>query len=147
MFANNKTKDRITKFYDNVEVYHQPAENPDVKVDPDHPPKDGLYMRCSLLTVFSQPLADGKTSQLMRAEKSVSFRTPEFYGTADIVKYDQAKEQIIFEGVGSNLAVLYRFTPRQGAGAAPDVIRGRQILYERKTGKFILEGGKEISGR
>jgi hypothetical protein len=147
MFANNKSKDRTTKFYDNVEVYHQPADNPDVKVDPDHPPKGGLYMRCSLLTVFSQPLPNGKTTQFMRAEKAVSFRTPEFYGTADVVKYDESKEQIIFEGVGGNLAVLYRFTPGQGAGVDPKAIRGRQILYERKTGRFIIDGGREIMGR
>jgi len=146
MFSNSKTKDRTTKFYDNVEVYHQPSENPDVKVDPDHPPKDGLYLRCSLLTVFSQPLANGKANQLMRAEKAVSFRTPEFYGTADVVKYDESKEQIIFEGVGGNFATLYQFASA-GAGSQPKEIKGRQILYERKTGRFTIDGGKEIIGR
>ena len=45
MYSNTNDKVRITKFYDNVEVFHQPSENPDVKIDPDHPPKDGLYLR------------------------------------------------------------------------------------------------------
>jgi hypothetical protein len=144
----NKTKDRTTKFYDNVEVFHQPANNPDVKVDPDHPPKGGLYLRCSLLTVFSRALPDGKTTQLMRAEHSVSFRTPEFYGTADIVKYDQSKEQIIFEGVGGNNAVVYRLNPAQGPGVEPTgTMRARLILYDRKTGRFDSGGGREIIGR
>jgi len=145
MYSNNKNKDRTTKFWDNVEVYHQPADNPDVQVDPDHPPKGGLYLRCNLLTVFSEPLPNGKTNQLMRAEKAVSFRTPEFYGTSDIVKYNEGKDQIIFEGSGGNYATLYQFTT-QGAGSRPKEIKGRQILYERKTGKLIIDGGKEIIG-
>ncbi len=130
-----------------MEVYHQPADNPDVKVDPDHPPKGGLYLRCSLLTVLSRALPDGKTTQFMWAERSVSFRTPEFYGTADIVKYDQSKEQIIFEGSGGNLAVIYRFVPGQGAGVETSTMRARKIVYERKTGKFNSDGAKEIIGR
>jgi hypothetical protein len=148
MFSTtNNTKDRTTRFYDNVEVYHQPADNPDVKVDPDHPPKGGMYLRCNLLTVLTRALPDGKTTQFMHAERSVSFRTPDFYGTADIVKYDQSKEQVIFEGANGNLAVIYRFVPGQGAGANTGTVRARQILYERKTGRFYSEGGKEIIWR
>jgi hypothetical protein len=145
MWSNDKAKNRTTKFYDNVEVYHLPADNPNVQVDPDHPPKGGLYLRCSLLTVYSQPLAGGKTNQLMCAEQSVSFRTPEFYGTADIVKYNENRDQIIFEGANGNYARLYQFTS-QGAGSRPKEITGRQILYERKTGKLIVDGGREIIG-
>jgi len=145
MFSNSKAKDRTTKFYDNVEVFHLPADNPDVPVDPDHPPKGGLYLRCNLLTVFNEPLPGGKTNQLMRAERSVSFRTPEFYGTADIVKYNEGRDQIIFEGADGNYATLYQFTG-PAAGNRPREIKGRQILYERKTGKLIVDGGKEIIG-
>ena len=67
----------------------------------------------------------------MQAEKSVSFRTPEFYGTADIVKYDDNLERIIFEGTNGNYARLYQLTG-QGAGFTSGDITGKQILYERK---------------
>jgi hypothetical protein len=136
--TNDNEKVRITKFRDNVEVFHQPADNPDVKIDPDHPPKDGLYLRCAQLEVRTVTLPDGKSNQLMQAEQSVSFRTPEFYGTADVVKYDESLERIIFEGTGGNYARLYQFNG-QGAGAPPREITGKQILYERKTGR--LYGG------
>ena len=136
-------KNRRTVFRDNVDLHHFPAESPDVKPDPDHPPKDGLYLHCSMLKIDSQAMPDGKTNQIMWAEEGVTFRTPEFYGTADVVKYDESLNRIIFEGLNGNYARLYQFNG-QGAGAEPKAITGRQILYERKTGRINADGVTSI---
>jgi hypothetical protein len=142
MFSDNKEKARNTKFYDNVEVYHQPADNPDVPVDPDRPPKNGFYMRCDRLHVYTRPESEGKT-QLMRAEGRIFFKAPEVFGRCDVLKYDQKEEQIIFEGASGNPVHLYRLR----TGLPPQEIKGNRILYNRRTGVFQLDGGKMIDAR
>jgi lipopolysaccharide export system protein LptA len=138
MFSKAYGKDRYTVFRENVDLHHFPAESPDVKPDPDHPPKDGMYLHCGTLNIWSKALADGKTNQIMKAETSVSFRTPEFYGTADVVTYDEQLDRMVFEGLNGSYARLYQLNP-QGAGVAK-TIPGKKILYERKTGRINADG-------
>lgn len=142
MFGSQKQGGpKIAIFYDNVEVHHQPGGDPDMKVNPDKPPKDGFYMRCNNLKV-STIERDGKSFQYMIAENNAFFRTPEFSGNADVIKYDQSQEIVIFEGKNGNSTKLYKL---RGDGAKPQLIEGRKILYNRKTGTFTLDGGKVIS--
>lgn len=144
MFSTTREdRTRIAKFYTGVEVYHLPADNPDVKIEVDKLPKGGLYMRCEQLIVITKPGPDNKAQQEMEGSKGVYFQTPDFYGRADTVKYDQSQEQIIFEGSSGNLATLYR----PGApGSEPEEIKGSRILYNRRDGRFHLDGGRIIQG-
>src|SRR5262249_43484672 len=107
MFTNNQNNLRTSKFLGNVEVYHVPADNPDVAVDKVKVPKGGIYLNSDVLHVWGRPLADGKTSQMMRAEKKVRFRTQEFFGLADVVTYDEGSDQVTFEGSAGNPARLF----------------------------------------
>jgi hypothetical protein len=107
MFSNNKDNTRNSKFYDNVQVFHFPTEDENAQMNPDSPPKEGFYMKCNILNVFTRQI-DNKSSQLMKAEGNVFFRTQEFFGTAAVVKYDEGQEQVIFEGTPGNPAALYR---------------------------------------
>jgi RNA polymerase sigma factor (sigma-70 family) len=143
MFSTKNDKTRNAKFNDNVEVFHFPTENPDAKMNPDSPPKDGFYMRCKSLAVVTEQ-AENKSSQMMMAQGDVFFRTYEFFGTAAMVKYDEGKELVIFEGTADNPATLFRERPDS---SAPDEIKGSKILYNRKTGIFEYEGGKVLKGR
>ncbi|GEM_PF-288806 len=144
MFGSQKQGGpKIAIFYDNVEVYHQPGDNPDVKVDADKPPKDGFYLRCNNLNV-STVERDGKSYQYMVAKNSAFFRTPEFFGNADLIKYDQSQEMVIFEAQGDNIVKLFKLL---GPGVKPQLITGKKILYNRKTGTFTLGGGTEIRSR
>ena len=143
MYSTKNDKSRNAKFYGNVETFHFPTEDPDAKMSPDSPPKDGFYMRCKTLNFFTKKV-DKKSTQMMVAQDNVFFRTQEFYCTATVVKYDESKEQVIFEGTPGNPATLYR--KRLGV-RDPDEIKGSKILYNRKTGDFEYEGGKVIRGR
>jgi hypothetical protein len=136
-------KGRITKFYQNVQVYHLPAKTPDVPVDQEKLPKGGIYMNCGLLEVRSRPLPDGKNTQEMTGTDRVFFRTPEFYGRADKVVYDEALDQVVFTG-DKTPATIYR---RKGGvqGREYEEIKGKKILYNRKTGVFLFDGGRVIS--
>lgn len=141
MFGTNKPGVRYAKFYEDIDVYHQPGDDPDVRVSPNQqPPKDGFYMRCDRLNV-STVERDGKTTQYMVAEQNCSFRTPEFFGNADSIKYDESKETILFEG---NPTTLYKLGP---IGSKPQTIQGKKILYNRKNGTFSLEDGTRIQSR
>jgi lipopolysaccharide export system protein LptA len=137
-------KRRISKFYGNVEVVRLPAESPDVAVDKDRPPKGGMYMKSQILTVRTKPLTKDKNTQELTAQRQVFFRTPEFYGTADEVVYDEATDVVTFRGLGGNLTTLYRRklgTP----GRQYEEIKGRTILYNRQRGEFKLDGGQVIN--
>ena len=143
MYSNNKDNVRTSKFYDNVQIYHAPGDRPDMKMDPDHPPKGGFYMRCEILTVYTMKIANDKTSQIMQAERKVSFRTQEFYGNASSAKYNQSQEIMIFEGVPGNPAKLYQFVP--GTNQTRE-IQGMKILYNRRTGAIDVKDATGIGG-
>jgi len=140
MFSSKKPDSRNAKFYGNVEVFHVAANNPDVKLDADKLPKNGFFLRCDLLSVYSKNLAEGKSSQMMHAEGKVDFRAEKFYGQSTTVKYDDSSEIIVFEGADGNPVRLF-----QDVGA-PQLreIRGSKILYNRRTGQFQSEGVRSI---
>jgi hypothetical protein len=144
MYSNNKDNVRISRFYDNVEVYHAPGDRPDMKMDPGHPPKGGFYMRCEKLDVYTRKIGEGKTSQYMTAERKVTFRTQEFFGNASQAKYDENQELMIFEGAAGNPAKLYQFVP--DSNQTREIV-GMKILYNRRTGAISIEGAKQIEGR
>jgi hypothetical protein len=142
MFANNHT--RIAKFYDNVEVVHLPGDNPDLPIDLDRLPPGGMYLRCERLEVYSQKNTDGKTtSKQMEAHIKAVVQAREFWGRADVIKYDESKELVIFEAAEGNLATLYRVLQ---PGKEPEEIKGKKIKYYRKTNAFAVEGGVKFQG-
>ena len=126
----------IAKFYDNVEVYHQPGDNLDAPVNPNEPPKDGFYLRCNNLTVSKQE-RDGQIFQTMVAENNAFFRTPEFYGNAKTIKYDQSTEIIIFEGEPT---ILYKLGPE---GSAAATHRGEEDPLQPQD-RQVRAGGRHV---
>lgn len=141
MSSSNKDNLRTSRFYDNCEVFHAPGDRPDLEMNPDRPPENGFYLKSEMLSVFTRSEGKGKNTQFMRADRKVFFRTKDFYGRADVVKYNQEREIIIFEGTPGNPATIYQ---DQGAGREPRQIQGMMILYNRLTGEFSLEGGNNI---
>jgi lipopolysaccharide export system protein LptA len=139
MYANKKQG--IAKFWDKVVVIHVPTDDPHLPIDDNHLPPGYLYMSCERLEVLKSKLPDGKTTQEMRAYGKVAIETQEFSGNADVVKYDESKEQVILEGSDANPAVL---TKQKGRGAKPDIVRGRKITYHRLTGEYEVEAGSQI---
>jgi hypothetical protein len=100
-----------------------------------------MYLSCEKLEVLNHKLPDGRTSQEMRAYRKVLIEGEEFSGIADVVKYDESKDQIILEGTQGNLAVLYR---ERAKGMEREKISAMQITYWRSTGAAHIEGGREI---
>ncbi len=143
LFSKTMESTRQSKFYDYVEVYHLPAAHPDVVIDRTKPPKDGFYLRCHLLEVYSRPV-NGKNAQLMEAKRQVTFQTDEFFGRADTVKFDESDDVIVFEANPGSMVVINKILPD---GTAGQEIRGTKVLYNRKNGAFQVDGGRVIQGR
>jgi hypothetical protein len=141
MTSNNKKDIRTTIFLENVEVYHCPAERPDVVFNPDRPPKGGFYLRGDQVTNYTKTFDKNRKAQFMEAKGKVMFRTQEFFGHATTVKFNELQDLVIFEGPRTNPARLYQF---QGPGRPPREIQGTKILYNRRTGETKVEGSPHI---
>src|SRR5207249_47389 len=124
-----------------VELVHLPAENPDLPIDLDHLPQGALYLRCQKLKVYTRRGPDGKASQEMEAYKKCVVQSQEFWAVADVVKYDESQERIIFEGGEGGMAHLVKVAVR---GAEAEDVTGRKITYWRLTGAYRVEGGRGI---
>jgi lipopolysaccharide export system protein LptA len=136
MFANNNTRTAV--FYDNVELVHVPTDDPNLVIDIDKLPEGALYLRCDQLKVYSRQAENSKGSQQMEARGHGLVQSREFWGRADIIKYDESKELVVFEASEGNLATLVR---QKGKGTQQEEVKGKKIYYWRKTNDFKIEGG------
>jgi lipopolysaccharide export system protein LptA len=139
MWVNNK--EEIARFFDKVALIKVPSNDPYLQLDPNHPPLGYLYLTCERLEVLKSKLPDGKTYQEMRAFGKVSIEAQEFSGSADVVKYDESKEQVILEGSPGNDAVLYK---QKVQGGERETVRATKIFYWRSNGTYSVENGREL---
>ncbi len=144
MYANSKTN--TATFLENVRVLDMPCENPNIEIDLDemldHLPDGAMYLRGDRLDVYNH--GDKTRSQKeMIAKGHVFVQAKEFNGRSDVMTYNEAKDQIIFEGGDGGLATLYKIKQR---GAEPQKIEGKKIIYIRSNGRFQIDGGEWISG-
>ena len=158
LHADNKK--RIATFYDDVKVYHLPADDPDATVDEAHPPAGCMILRCNILKVFSESLPNGQKNQKMQATGKVYIQgrsrspdsgrgaansgndSPDYWGDAQVLKYDEGNPWIILDG-GEGSAHLYRVL---APGARPDKVEARKIWYNRKDKTYRVDGGGLIEG-
>ncbi|HVS36782.1 MAG TPA: hypothetical protein VMS17_14570 [Gemmataceae bacterium] len=143
MYANTKTN-RAT-FLQNVRVLNMPCSDPNMDIDLDavlnRMPEGALYLKCDRMDVFDR--GDKKKSQQeMYAKGHVRVQSKDFWGYSDTMTYNEAKDQIIFEGGENGLATLYKQKQR---GGETQKIEGKTIIYIRSTGMFKIEGGEWIS--
>jgi lipopolysaccharide export system protein LptA len=141
MTANNR-KGSAT-FWDNVQVFYVPTNDPELKINLIRPPEGYMYLRCNKLEVFNHKLADGRSFKEMRASSKANVEGKEFSGSANEIKYDESKEQIILEGSEDSPAVLYR---EKVKGGERESLRGQKIIYWRTNGTFHVENGRGMIG-
>src|SRR5262249_55484143 len=95
MMADNVNK--TVTFFDEVEVVHLPTNDIDLAIDVDNLPAGGMHLMCETLKVRSERDSTGKTLQTMEAQKRVRIFAEDFSGRADVMKFDEAKDQLILE--------------------------------------------------
>jgi lipopolysaccharide export system protein LptA len=134
-------------FWGDVRVLSLPSDNPHLEIDLDEVvgkqvlPKGAMYLRCDRLKVLDQP-DDGRSNQQMEAHDRVYVLAEEFSARCDDLYYNQAKDQVILDGPRTG-ATLFKVT---APGAEPQVLKGKKIIYNRRTGEAKVEGGDSIRG-
>ena len=141
MLADNVN--RTVTFIDEVEVVHLPSDDIDQAVDVDKLPPAGMHLQCQTLKVRSDRDTAGKTLQTMEAQKRVLVRAQDFWGRSDVLKFDEAKDQLILEAAEGNTASLYR---RKTQGDVYDEIKGKKITYYRQKREHKVEGATGVRG-
>ncbi len=157
MYANSKTNTAI--FMENVRVLNMPCEDPKIEIDLDTLlvelskgtlPSGTMYIKSDRLEVLNRPqivkAPDGTVTQKaqneMLAKGRVLVQGQDFYGRADKVTFNEAKDQIVFEGGDDSMAMLFR---KQTPNSPPQPIKAKRITYYRNTGGYSINGGREIS--
>jgi lipopolysaccharide export system protein LptA len=139
LYANNKTY--TASFYDNVEVVYLPTDDQNLEPDVDKLPEGGMYIRSNQLSVYNRQ-GPGKGGQEMTATGNVVVRANNFTARADVMHYNEAKDQVILEGKEGNLVSLYQREPN---GTWKET-RAQKVIYSRKTGQFEFIGGRSVQG-
>jgi lipopolysaccharide export system protein LptA len=145
MDANSKKN--TAHFWGKVRVLNFPCNRHDVVIDLDaillnDLPEKAVYMACDQLKVLDSKVG-GKPNKEMWATGRVYVQGREFYAHADLVTYNQAKEQVIFHGKDGGLATLCKVEAR---GKEPDRIAAKKIIYNRSTGKAVADRATSASG-
>ena len=141
MGSRTEGKNKIATFYGDVEVQYFPSIDIQAVMNINSPPKDGLYLRCGILTVESRE-NEAKTTQNLIAQQDVYFRTEQYVGNADVVKYDERTDTVIFEGTNGNTVRMSQIIdgrPQQMN------FNSAKVLYNRKTGKMESDGVRSLS--
>jgi len=103
-----------------------PSDDVNLAIDLDKLPEGALYIRCDQLkcTTARKPTIRRVTSRWRRA--AISYvQSREFYGRADIIKYDESKELVVFEASEGNLATLYR---QKEKGGPMEELKGKKFI-------------------
>jgi hypothetical protein len=134
----------VAHFYKNVEVLHIPADNPALHEKFDVlvaklPPR-AMYLKCEDLEVYSQDKGPQK-SNVMIAKTRAEVEVDNYYGQADIIKYDEGKQTITFVGTPDRPA---KITERAVKGGPAKGTSGQKFTYFRLTGQFIGENVNSI---
>lgn len=141
MWADNKSHTAI--FNDNVTALNFATENKDADPDLDHLPDDAVYLRCTdQMKVYNRP-ENGKSNQQLEAEGRVICRTKEYEAHAEKVTYNEAKDQLIFDGGDGGFAHLIHFLQ---PGIPPQESKAKRFIYLRKTGQIFSDGVQGVRG-
>jgi hypothetical protein len=144
MMASTRTN--VATFWEAVRVLNLACEDPHCEIDLDtiiqDLPAGAMYLRCNQLRVSTYQ-RNGKTYQVMDARGQVLVKGQEYTVQCDHMKFDEAKDQIIFVGEGDNKAVMSKVVIK---GQAPQVFRAKSIIYIRSTGEAKFSEIDSIGG-
>jgi hypothetical protein len=143
MYANSKKN--YAKFLGNVRVLNFPCNEPHVEINLDlmldKMPEGAMYLRSDVLEVWTHPVGDRRFSEMHAAGRAL-VQSSEYWGRAATIHFDEAKDQIIFDG-GGGKATLYKVV---GRGQPPEKVEGKKIIYLRSTGQCWVDQASSLEG-
>jgi lipopolysaccharide export system protein LptA len=147
MKVNNQT--RVVTFYNGVDLIHLPVDSPDRLPSFDATinklPTGALYLRSNVMRVYSSKDANGQTRQMMVASGRANVTWgDQFFGSADEIHYDEAKQTLILIGQNGNFARARRLAT---GGGDKGEIKGQKLRYDRLNDIITGDGTYSITGQ
>jgi lipopolysaccharide export system protein LptA len=141
MKVNNQS--RTAQFFNDVEMLRLQADSAEQQISFDSTvnklPAGALYLRSNQMTVLSTKTPNGPARQEMVATGRANVTWgEEFFGTGDVIKYDESKQQLTLEGLNGGVATARRLYP---GGADRGKIIARKIIYNRQQDTISVEDG------
>lgn len=134
MFADRKKN--LVWFRGDVEVFHLPTKDPDIELNKTKLPPGCFFMHCEQLLVLGRD-EKSRRGQVMEGSGNVIVQSPEVFGRASRVLYDEEKDELTFVGENGTMASVTQIVP----GVAPSMRKAMEagtIKYHRKTGKLDM---------
>lgn len=99
--------EQFTTFDDGVEVVYGPVQHATDRIDPDHLPENGAWMRSESLrlTRVSDP-GSKQGGMTLLATGNTELEAMTFHARADSIKYDELKGLYIIQSLGANKATI-----------------------------------------
>jgi hypothetical protein len=142
MQASQPSKDTtIVKFFDNIELLHLAASDPDVAVNVDRLPTGAIHVQCNRLELLNRKSAVGPASSLFEARDRVRVHSREFHAFADRVTYDESKDLLVLEGVGASSAIIHR---QSRPGGPREPIAAKKIRVWVRDNRVDFDGVESI---
>jgi hypothetical protein len=142
MRASDRTQ--WANFKGQVRVYHGPTDDQNLVINPDKLLPGFFTLTCQDLDVSTHTQGTRRWAT-MDAKGKADVYAPDFSGRADVIKYDEQKDQlVVFESnERSSPAMLYY---KKVIGQSPDELLAREIFYWRANNRVKLVDAMGITG-
>src|SRR5262249_5767591 len=89
--------------------------------------------------------SDARAALALEAHGKAAVQSQQFWGRADVIKYDPRKELVVLEAEEGNVATLHPARLPHTAPEAPTERQGKRIYYFWRTGFYKIEGVVEAA--
>lgn len=144
MKVNNQA--RTAQFRDGVDLLHLPVDSPEQPIPFDatvnHLPTGALYLHSQEMMVYSAKDANGQSRQVMIAtgKANVTYGD-QFFGSGDVIKFDEAKQQVTLEGLNGGYARARKLG--LNGGTRGETV-AKKIIYNRADDTVIAIDGYSV---
>jgi hypothetical protein len=141
---NGNLHRRRIAFHQDVKAIYGPVTAWDDVIEPeafDDPDPAGVRLRCQRLSVLEMDVLPQRGFELEATGGDPTIEGRDFYARAGRMRYSQAKDRVVLEGLGRTKAELWH---EETVGAARSHWVARQIRYWRQTGQVAVDDAERM---
>lgn len=139
---SGSVKDRTTTFRGQIEVIYGPVDEPLVKIDLDHLPKDGGAMFCDWLEFVQRTSSDGVKHVELLAKENARLEGRSFFAQADEISYDESKGLYMLRSSGDE-SILWR---EKVAGGERTAVVAETFRFIPSINKIEFDKASRVQG-
>lgn len=144
--ATGNTRDSHATFHEQVQVLQGPVTGPQESIDADRLGRGDGWLRCDSLQVSQATRTKGPRTFTLLANGNSSFSGQAagqtFFGRADTVSYDKARDRYVLRSFGQRKATLWRKDRRGGPFVRAEAQR---VEFSNRNRQLVLDRTTEVS--